>query len=134
MKRIINGVTYNTATATKVAYKAKARDNDRCVTMYQTRKGAFFYHFQNYERSEGHLDDWGYDPKEFVETIATEVFFNPFLPEAEDKGASTTLFLRIPVGLKSRVETAAKDAGQSANAWVLRALEDVLAVNKGGVE
>lgn len=57
MKRIIDGAAYNTATAIKIALHRKQGDDDRQVTHYRTRQGKDFYHLQNYERSEGHLQD-----------------------------------------------------------------------------
>ena len=57
MKRIINGAEFDTATASKIALHRKQGDDDRQVTHYRTRQGKDFYHLQNYEGSEGHLQD-----------------------------------------------------------------------------
>jgi len=57
MKRIIDGAVFDTATASKIALHRKQGDGDRQVTHYRTRQGKDFYHLQNYEGSEGHLQD-----------------------------------------------------------------------------
>ena len=57
MKRVIDGAAYDTATAIKIALHRKQGDDDRQVTHYRTKQGKDFYHLQNYEGSEGHLQD-----------------------------------------------------------------------------
>lgn len=57
MKRIIEGAVYDTTTASKVALHRKQEEGDRQVTHYRTRQGIDFYHLQNYEGSEGHLQN-----------------------------------------------------------------------------
>ena len=57
MKRIINGTEYNTVTAIKIALHRKQGADDRQVTHYRTRQGKDFYHLQNHELSEGHLEN-----------------------------------------------------------------------------
>src|SRR3954452_25370199 len=104
MKRIINGVTYNTATAVKIAYSSKKYDDGKYVTMYQTRTGAFFFHLQNYARAEGHLQDWYNEdgvknPKDFFEK-ADEVYINPFSSVEAEMQRETAIFVRLPEPLK----------------------------------
>ena len=43
------------------------------------------------------------------------------VPTGEDEGATSRLNLRLPEGLKSRVEEAARREGLSLNAWLVRA-------------
>ena len=53
MKRIIDGVTYNTETATKLAQAewTNALDEDEIVgILYQTRGGAYFVHHEITQR------------------------------------------------------------------------------------
>ena len=57
MKRIIDGTAFDTTTASKIALHRKQGDGDRQVTHYRTRQGQDFYHLQNYEGSEGHLQE-----------------------------------------------------------------------------
>ena len=57
MQRIIDGAAYNTDTATKIALHRKQGDGERQVTHYRTTQGKDFYHLQNYEGSDGHLQD-----------------------------------------------------------------------------
>ena len=49
----------------------------------------------------------------------------PAAPPAEDRGTAR-LTLRMPEGLKSRVETAAAREGVSTNAWLVRAVSSGL--------
>lgn len=145
MKRIIDGVTYNTDTAMVVArstwhedagYGVVESDNEH--TLYRTRGGAFFV----VERKEFHKkknDEWiPVEEVEFVpmtqdqaqtwtltgtvEMIDGTVFGEP--PEAEaEVGTSATIYLRIPAPLKSRIEAKAASEGQSVNAWLMRCAE-----------
>jgi len=145
MKRIIQGVTYNTDTATKVATASwEGDDGDKFGTLYQTRGGAFFVDTEttvwtqdedygplekrvNHEvepmtRDEAH--QWVLDGE--VEVLA-DIFPDP--PEAtteeeEDWIVTTTVYLRIPSILKGRIEAAAREANQSLNVWAIRCLEN----------
>jgi hypothetical protein len=108
MKRIIEGRTYNTETATLVAGGCEE-------VLYLTREG---YHFL-----VGMVDEkmtitpltfpdavaWaGMDPEEYTLTY--------FKGEA-------VLYTRLPIALKNRIDALARAAGQSTNAWVMRCLE-----------
>lgn len=55
MKRIIDGAECDTTTASKIALHRKQGNDDRQVTHYRTGQGKDFYHLQNHEGSEGHL-------------------------------------------------------------------------------
>lgn len=50
---------------------------------------------------------------------------SPPIFEAED-GTTARISLRLPDGLKARVEEAAADFGTSVNAWLVRALNDAV--------
>jgi hypothetical protein len=125
VKRVIEGKTYNTETAAKVAYRAKKNDGDRHVTMYLTRKGEFFFHVQMYERAVGHLQNHWFDPKKFIED-ADEVYLNPFSSLPDDQQRESSVLVRFPLSLKVAIEAAAEAQGQSTNAWVVRCLESCL--------
>lgn len=150
MKRVIDGVTYNTDTSTEIAKSEWSRGENEDVVgiLYQTRGGAFFVH---YETSRPYHDprteEWTTKvTDEFapmtrdqahkwtlegdVEIIA-EVFDLP--PEAAAGDAEkpeALIYVRVPPALKARAEAAAKAAGQSMNAWALRCFETCAASTK----
>jgi hypothetical protein len=133
MKRIINGVTYNTDTSTPVA-KYEYRDDDGYdteVTVYQTRGEAFFavhrwsedgtpkVHFEAMDRdilvkiingNDG-IRYGNFLPTD-IEILNEEILAPP--PEASAEVApGATLYIRIPASLK----------GLSVNAWTMRCVE-----------
>jgi hypothetical protein len=149
MKRVINGVTYNTHTSTKVARTEQVepewggRPEERTGrTLYQTRGGAFFVHtvtetsrrmargeWQDVERHDcepltrEQAHEWILEGD--VELLA-DVFGEP--PEAaEATTQEATLYARVPMTLKERIETAAGREGLSINSWLIRCAEDCLA-------
>ena len=133
MKRIIDGVTYNTDTATAVARWEYEDENgyDTEAVLYQTRGGAFFIvHSWNTENK----------PKVYFESINREsiarlvertdnltiinedILSDP--PEATaEQSPGATLYLRIPSALKDQAESSAKSDGLSVNAWAMRCIE-----------
>ena len=141
MKRLIDGVTYNTDTATLLARSEYEGDwnNKECPIkgeLYRTRGGAFFI----VEHVTVGLLDKG-EPEEtddirtrflkssddgalrWINTGDVEVFLNPFedkVPEDETEG---TVYVRMPANLKRRIEVLAESAGLSANAWAIRCFE-----------
>jgi len=144
MKKIIDGVTYSTATSTAVA--RYERDADRVnptsleSTLYQTRRGAFFVHVrESWGVENEHSGEWeerdknDIQPKTYeeahewilegdIEILADGVFPEP--PEAEAEAVTgATIYLRMPAALKQRIEQAAKKADQSVNVWAMRCLE-----------
>jgi HicB family len=72
----------------------------------------------------------GSDP-EFVVTLpsyasedvegARTVTYPTVIPEGGDEGGTSRLNLRLPEGLKSKIEEAARREGLSLNAWLVRA-------------
>jgi predicted HicB family RNase H-like nuclease len=141
MKRIIGGVTYNIYTSSIVARwegENRATGHDISSILYQTQGGAFFVHdhetwavnrdgeweererdtFHPMSREEAHK--WILVDQ--VEILAKGIFDEP--PEAEaETTASATIYLRVPVALKQRIEAAAAKAEQSVNVWAMRCLE-----------
>jgi len=142
MKRIVNGVTYNTDTSTRLATSAWDDDGKITETLYQTRGGAFFLHRQtvgqvwNEEtRSKEVQTTHSFQPQspedahKWIMTGEVEVFRNPFddPPEATteaDPGA--TLYIRVPASLKRAVDDAAKSEDVSGNVWSMRCVERCL--------
>ena len=144
MKRIIDGVTYNTDTSTKLAtsgYETNYNHVERpCLgTLYQTRGGAYFVH---------ELIELGWDREEednafrhrcsalsseqahkWIMTGDVDILHNPFEepPEAvAENEPSSTIYVRVPASLKQRIEAAAKADGLSGNAWTMRCVERCL--------
>ncbi len=125
MKRVIEGMTYNTDTASPAArYEyVDEKDYDVEATVYQTRGGAFFivhtwqvdgqwkHHFETISRDEiQRLIEKG-DQFEIIDEAAiTEP------PEAvAESEPGATLYVRVPASLKRRVDEAAKDEKLSGN-------------------
>ena len=129
MKRVINGVTYNTSTAVKIA--RSRRDNGRydLVTMYETRKGAFFFCLHNSDGLAGHLLTDYEDPENFL-NYAEEIYIDPSTSSPAKTQQETAIFIRTPVSLKRSVEGAAQDQGVSVNHLVVRCLENCLSKTK----
>lgn len=143
MKRIINGVTYNTATSTALARSSWDGNRGRITgTLYQTRGGAFFVHgeekFERWNEREDKAEEvtehW-FDPlgpegaHEWIMEGEVEVFHNPFddPPEAaEEAEPGATIYIRVPASLKQRVEEAAREAKLSGNVWSMRCVERCL--------
>src|SRR5215469_14823532 len=145
MKRVIEGKTYNTDTATRVARYDYENEKGYSVTvhLYQNRGGAFF-EVHTWEEDDINLGTY---QRYIFETISRdgidrlltgrfakggiEVFDEKALtlpPEAEEKeGPSMTIYFRLPPSLKVRIEASAREAGLSINAWMLRCAERCLA-------
>lgn len=132
-KRIIDGKTYNTETATRLAGWDKTEDNypvSYGEHLYKNRYGAFFLY--------SYGDDEPYGPQEELKPFTPEQArewlekYNAYdvdlieslfgrLPEA---GSSESKFtLRLPDNLRLRLAMRAKRNGQSLNAWIVRCLE-----------
>ncbi len=148
MKRIIDGVTYNTDTSTKLArseYKAQYNHTTYpCVgLLYQTRGGAYFVH-ENIDLGRENAGDQNSFKDRFLALSIdeaqkwlvgggeVEVFHNPFTdpPEAvAESEPAATIYMRVPVSLKKRLEEAANDEGLSGNSWAMRCMERCLNKN-----
>src|SRR3712207_539376 len=103
MKRIIDGVTYNTATAVKIAHARKENGRYDHVTMYQTRKGAFFFCLHSSEGEAGHVQIDYEDSEKFLE-YADEVHINHFSSSSAETQREAAIFVRAPESLKRSVE------------------------------
>ncbi len=129
-KRIIDGKTYNTETATLIA-SAEDEDGPGIVGhLFKTRHGAFFLYF---------MDEYAMlslTPQEYIkpltdeaaqkwieENCSAEIYEEEFgeAPEAGDAEARITL--RIPESLRKKAARKAEEQGQSLNAWILRCVE-----------
>jgi hypothetical protein len=145
MKRIVDGLTYNTDTSTLLA-KAEWTLNDQWSPhqgaecegeLYQTRGGAFFLvttiHTKTAEgepRDKVELEPLSADRAQgWLLEGDVEVYRNPFEdpPEAAaETEAGATLYIRVPAALKRDVDEAAREAKVSGNAWALRCVERCL--------
>ena len=139
MKRIIDGSTYNTDTATLVAETTYGGDDGPVeVQLFQTPAGVYFNvdttmtsrmnrHGETQERTtyewlvvgdaaaaRAKCEEWGL-------TIIRDIEDMP--PEAEPGEKMATLYIRLPPSLKSAIETRATSQGASVNVFALRCLE-----------
>jgi hypothetical protein len=149
MKRIVDGVTYNTATSTLVAQStwerpSGGRGSDIVYTgeLYQTRGGAFFLHTTWTEEVWVERNDtWEQRDRDEVTPMSeeraqkwmlegdVEVFTNPFgdPPEAEAEAEpGSTVYVRVPPALKQTIDRAADTAELSTNAWAMKCMERCL--------
>jgi hypothetical protein len=130
-KRIIDGKTYNTETATQIAGSTNyCGQFDSGQYLYQTRFGAFFEYSYLYGSNDDDYDDikpltpeearaWleknhGGDP-DLIEKVFGQ------MPEAGSGEVKYTL--RMPETLRDRLAALAKANDQSLNAWIVRCLE-----------
>lgn len=138
VKRIIDGKTYNTETATQLG----GGDDDYGPYtygdfLYQNRLGAFF----QYTYVDGTGED-DYDritplsPDEARMWLEEKVPWKPDLIESlfgemPEAGSSESKFtLRMPEILRDRLAEKAKQNNQSLNAWIVRCLEAAVADEK----
>jgi hypothetical protein len=145
MKRVVDGVTYNTATSTIVARSAwqegdePDRDNAGIEqTLYLTRGGAFFLltvetwrerdiNDQLVSRLRNSIEPISRDKAagwvlhSEVEIIDETVFGVPPEAAAEEE-KSGTIYIRVPPSLKARAERTAKEAELSLSAWAFAVL------------
>jgi predicted HicB family RNase H-like nuclease len=152
MKRLIDGVTYNTDTATLLAKSDYQGDwnNEPCPIegiLYQTRGGAFFIHEEVDVSGLEAFSNWdaGYTKTRFLKcseegarhwitTGEVEVFLNPFEEKAPEDETHGTVYVRMPASLKRQIEAAAESDGLSANSWAMRCFEKCLAGNVARTE
>ena len=130
MKRIIDGKTYNTETATLLA-KAEEDGGPFHDTLFQTRHGAYFRHFGDWSYGgpyEHMLED--IQPLSPAEAQAwmeahrfTWLIEQHFGDQPEAGEAESRITVRIPDSLKTRIEVLAVANKQSLNAWIMRCLE-----------
>ena len=148
MKRVIDGRTYNTDTATMIARAQHSEDAqgsegaiEQLIELYQTRGGAFFrvtHTETSRQNNEGEWRDierhefdaltesearaWTEGSRYRQVEILNDVFGEP--PEAsKEEAPSATLYIRVPTSLKARVDEAAAADKLSLNAYMIRCTE-----------
>jgi hypothetical protein len=73
----------------------------------------------------------GLEP-EFVVTLHQNATAEPAPADAGDDASQARITLRMPEGLKTRVESAAAGSGASVNTWLVRAVSRALDAPPGG--
>ncbi len=148
MKRIINGKTFNSETATVIFRLEKqekgalqSEENDGYLdseTLFRMRQGYFFpvdaEIKANFDKEGVPL---GTGPVERLKPLTTEGALNwlrshnvseeqirqQFGDHLKHMTEESTVYLRVPQSLKLRLEACANNKGQSLNTWVMRCLE-----------
>src|ERR1700730_2183305 len=126
MKKIIDGVTYNTETSTMLAvskWRDERRNSNNEATLYLTRLGAYFldvattgYRREQYEDTYVWVEKepthdfepmTADDAEKWLMNSKAEIYHNPFgdPPEAAAETTPTaSIYLRIPTTLKERID------------------------------
>jgi hypothetical protein len=68
----------------------------------------------------------GRDPEFTVDPGVEDLPDVPAVPESDDEGGTWRVTLRVPDSLRAQVEAAARSAGLSVNAWLVRAVSAAL--------
>ena len=145
MKRIIDGVTYNTETATLIYRDAlEGSWNDykwQSESLYKTRSGRFFLHGEGgagtkYGKAVSTTSRAGGeqikpisedDARRWLEQFeAPDEICPELFPGAEETETESVIYLRVPSFLKTKLEAKAKEQGKSLNALLMRTIEELL--------
>ncbi len=109
MKRIIDGKTYNTDTATRVTGGDNSRYSDAWWGLYQTRHGAFFKvvvgHQAELQEFTPLTDE---DARVELERYANHLVEEYFGPFPEGGASERRLTVRVPGNLADRMEAVAR--------------------------
>jgi HicB family len=132
-KRIIDGKTYNTETATQIAgwddddYNSPFSSGDY---LYQNRFGAFFqFKYLDTGDEDGYETIVPFTPEQAREWLEKKVSWKPELIEAHfgqmpEAGTGEIKYtLRLPESLRNKLAARAEENKQSLNAWMVRCLE-----------
>jgi predicted HicB family RNase H-like nuclease len=124
MKRIIDGKTYNTQTATEVV-GGNSEHSCGWWGMYQTRHGAFFKVIVDHDGEtvleyRPLADD---EAQAVLEKHANHLVEQYFGTMPEGGAAERRLTIRLPGNLADRMETAAKAKNLSLNSYAMRCFE-----------
>ena len=143
-KRIIDGKTYNTETATQIAEAGEDYNSQKKRTcLYQTRFGAFFVYLYKSEPGEPVFEQitprTAEQARKWLETyksedISIDIFEALFSETLETGTREVKYTLRMPESLRGRLAALDKANNQSLNAWTIRCLETCAASGKSTVE
>ena len=130
-KRIIDGKTYNTETATQIAgWDEDEGQYTRGEYLYQTRFGAFFrFTFLDGADEDDYARITPLTPEDARKWLEERVSWNPEIIESlfgempEAGSGEIKYTLRLPESLRNRLATRAEENKQSLNAWIVRCLE-----------
>jgi hypothetical protein len=140
MKSIRQGLTYNTETATMIGVGCRQLDAEWNLyarfTLFQTRGADFFSVDEainletNEVRGNAFLSTWTCEEARqlvlkselpFDWTADANIFNRPVRKDSTFDGL--TVHIRMPRSHKERIETRAREAGMSLNAWIMRCTE-----------
>lgn len=132
-KRIIDGKTYNTETATQIAGWDRDDDNSPFTSgnfLYQTRFGAFFqFKYLDTMDEDSYETIVPFTPEQAREWLEQNVSWQPELIESlfgemPEAGMGEIKYtLRLPESLRNKLAARAEENKQSLNAWMVRCLE-----------
>jgi HicB family len=130
-KRIIDGKTYNTETATELAGWTESPDEYPVTygeSLYQNRFGAFFLHSFQDDGPDGPEEDLkplsAEEARAWLEKNQRASVIEAVFGKMPEAGSGETKFtLRMPDSLHKRLTQLAKADNQSLNAWIVRFLE-----------
>lgn len=123
MKRIIDGVTYNTDTATRIA-DGGSETSFAGWELYQTRHGAFFMVTTDHDGESMKIEPYtDRAAQAFLEKNAKHLVEQVFGTFPEAGAAERRLTIRVPGSLADRLEAAAKTKGVSLNSYAMRCFE-----------
>ncbi len=147
MRRIVEGKTYNTDTATALGFITHTETRQVAgprqpgappqfadveighTTLYHAPDGAFFLvRTLSGDATQGVIHSFRPIPTSEAivwagQHLAKEIAQAIFDAASQESTDPATMLLRLPLSLKSQAEAAAAQAGQSVNAWVTRAIE-----------
>ena len=129
-KRIIDGKTYNTETATQIGgWTSNEEWWSHGDYLYQTRHGAFFrYNFLDGQNEDDHDTITPLTPDDARQWLEKNMSWDPNLieklfGEMPEAGSGEVKFtLRMPESLRTRLAAKAESNKQSLNAWMVRCL------------
>jgi HicB family len=134
-KRIIDGKTYNTETATQIHGRSEEEGSfEKGDYLFQTRFGAFFlFHYFEFHGQGDHETIVPYTPDEARQWLEENASDEPevierLFGEMPEAGSGEIKFtLRLPESLRDRLAARAKANDQSLNAWMVKCLESCAA-------
>jgi hypothetical protein len=134
-KRIIDGKTYNTETATELfGGEVDHGPGSTGDYLFQTRFGAYFrFTFKQFFDEDDRETITPFTPDEARQWLEKNASYDPDLierlfGEMPEAGSGEIKFtLRLPESLRDRLATRAKANDQSLNAWMVKCLESCAA-------
>lgn len=124
MKRVIDGKSYNTDTATELFSESAPKPSMGWWALYQARHGAFFKVVLDHDGETISLTPLSNaDARSSLERRASHLVEQYFGPSPDHGATERRLTIRVPVNLADRIETTAKAKGLSLNTVAMRCFE-----------